>query len=45
MTDKKNHKNLSSLPSNYEEMTTEERAEWTKALGEAILEKFRQQRG
>ena len=40
----KNQKNLTSLPSNYEEMTTEEKAAWTKGLGQEILAKFRQQK-
>jgi len=42
--DPKNQKNLTSLPSNYEEMTTEEKAAWTKGLGQEILAKFRQQK-
>jgi hypothetical protein len=42
--DPKNQKNLTSLPSNYQEMTPEEKAEWTKGLGQEILAKFRQQK-
>ncbi|MFT6973708.1 MAG: hypothetical protein ACJAV4_000941 [Pontimonas sp.] len=45
MLDNKSQKNLSSLPSNYEVMTEEERNEWTSALAQEILEKFRQQKG
>jgi hypothetical protein len=40
----KNQKNLTSLPSNYQEMTPEEKAAWTKGLGQEILAKFRQQK-
>jgi hypothetical protein len=45
MPDNKSQKNLSSLPSNYEVVTEEERNEWTSALAQEILEKFRQQKG